>query len=57
MDNPEEQKNKDITQKTKEISNTDPTKNWGSTQMLAKGKQFLPLIGLMPNKSELGERK
>jgi len=33
------------TQKTKNTSNTDRTKNWGWTQVLAKSKQFLPLIG------------
>jgi len=32
------------TQNTKKMSNTDPTKNGGLTQMLAKGKQFLLLI-------------
>jgi len=31
-------------QKSKKMSNTDPTKNRGSAQVLAKGKQFLLLI-------------
>ena len=35
-------KSKDTTQKTKEMSNTDPTKNQGSTQASANGKHPLP---------------
>ena len=35
--------NKNTTQKTKKMSNTDPTKYRGCTQVLANGKQFLPL--------------
>ena len=37
-------KKKYTTQKTKKMTNTDPTKNRGWTQVLVKGKQFLPLI-------------
>ena len=29
------------TQKTRKMSNTEPTKNWGGTKMLVKGTQFL----------------
>jgi hypothetical protein len=36
------------TQKTKKMSNTDPTKNQGGTQVLAKGRQFLLLIRYPP---------
>jgi hypothetical protein len=36
------------TQKTKKTSNTDPTNNWGRTDVLANGKQFLPLIRYPP---------
>jgi len=35
-------KTKDTTQKTKEMSNTDPTKNQGVNQAPAKGKHPLP---------------
>ena len=37
-------KTNNTTQKTKMKSNTDPTKNLGWTEVLAKSKQFLPLI-------------
>ena len=36
------------TQNTKKMSNTDPTKNGGLTQVLAKGKQFLLRIRHLP---------
>ena len=39
-----QRKNNRITQKAKMISNNDPTKNRGRTQVLANGKQFLLLI-------------
>jgi hypothetical protein len=35
--------NKNTTRTTTEMSNPDPTKTLGSTQVLTKGKQFLPL--------------
>jgi len=37
-------KQKNTTQKTKQISNTNPTKNRGRTQAPANGKLFLPFI-------------
>jgi len=53
MDNPETlarlcsqytgRTHKNTTQKTKKMTNTDPTKNRGWTQVHAKGMQFLPL--------------
>ena len=36
-------KHRNTTQKAKKMSNTEPSKTWGSTQLFAKGKQFLPL--------------
>ena len=44
----EDQQNKNTTQKTKKITNTDPTKNRRWTQKLEKGKQFLFLIRQSP---------
>jgi len=37
-------KTKNTTQKTKKMNNTDSIKNWGLTQVLEMGKQFLILI-------------
>ena len=39
-----EKKTTHTTQKTKKMRNADPTKNRRSTQVLAKDKQFMPLI-------------
>ena len=41
-------KTKYSTQKTRKTSNTDPTKNWWWTRVLAKGQQFLFLISHPP---------
>ena len=41
-------KTKNTTQKTKKMSNTDTTKNQDRHHVLAKGKQFLPLIRHTP---------
>jgi hypothetical protein len=41
-------KRKNTTQKTKKMSNTDPSKNRGCTQVFAKGNKFLSLIILTP---------
>jgi hypothetical protein len=49
--NTQDENKQTITQRSKKMSNTDPIKNWGWTQVLAKCKQLLLLIRHQPNYS------